>query len=46
MLLVLKAFGAMAGAFCSLRVGKATWAEFIADLERRKAISVSPMDVW
>jgi hypothetical protein len=46
MLLVLKAFGAMAGAFCSLRVGKAIWAEFVDDLDRKKAISVSPRDVW
>jgi len=46
MLVVLKAFAAMAGAFCSMRVGKVSWTEFIDDLERKKAISVSPKDVW
>jgi hypothetical protein len=46
MLAVLKAFAAMAGAYCSMRVGKAAWAEFVDDLERKKAISVSPKDVW
>lgn len=45
-LVVLKAFAAMAGAYCSLRMGKARWAEFVDDLERKKAISVSPKDVW
>jgi hypothetical protein len=46
MLVVLKAFAAMAAAFCSMRVGKVSWTEFIDDLERKKAISVSPKDVW
>jgi hypothetical protein len=45
MLVVLKAFAAMAGAYCSLRVGKAAWTAFVDDLERKKAISVSPKDV-
>jgi hypothetical protein len=46
LLTVLKAFAAMAGAYCSLRVGKAAWADFVDDLDRKKAISVSPKDVW
>jgi len=46
LLAVLRAFAAMAGAYCSLRVGKGAWAEFVDDLERKKAISVSPNDVW
>ena len=46
MLVVLKAFAAMAGAYCSLRVGKTAWTDFVDDLQRKKAISVSPKDVW
>lgn len=46
LLLVLKAFAAMAGAYCSLRVGRAAWTEFVDDLERKKAISISPKDIW
>ena len=46
LLVVLKAFAAMAGAYCSLRVGKVAWTEFIGDLDRKKAISVSPKDLW
>jgi hypothetical protein len=46
LLIVLKAFAAMAGAFCSMRVGKGAWTEFVDDLDRKKAISVSPKDVW
>jgi hypothetical protein len=46
LLMVLSAFAAMAGAFCSTRVGRATWAEFVDDLEHKKAISVSPRHVW
>jgi hypothetical protein len=46
MLVVLKAFTAMAGAFCSIRVGRGPWAEFVDDLERKRAVSVSPRDIW
>jgi hypothetical protein len=46
LLSVLKAFAAMAGAFCSMRVGNGAWSEFVDDLNRKKAISVSPNDVW
>jgi hypothetical protein len=45
LLVVLKAFAATAGAYCSLRVGKVAWTEFVDDLDRKKAISVSPKDV-
>lgn len=43
---VLQAFAAMAGAYCSLRVGKAAWMDFVDDLDRKKAMSVSPRDIW
>ncbi|MGA7807074.1 hypothetical protein [Bradyrhizobium sp.] len=46
LLTVLKAFAAMAGAYCSVRVGKMAWADFVDDLDRKKAISVSPKDIW
>jgi hypothetical protein len=46
MLVVLTAFAAMAGGFCSMRVGKSAWSDFIDDLDRKRAISVSPKDVW
>ena len=46
MLTVLKAFAAMAGAYCSLRMGKTAWTEFVDDLDRKKAISISTKDVW
>jgi hypothetical protein len=46
MVVILTAFAAMAGAFCSMRVGKVRWTEFIDDLEHKKAISVSPKAVW
>ncbi len=46
LLTVLEVFAAMAGAFCSMRLGKAAWTEFVDDLDRKKAISVSPNDIW
>jgi hypothetical protein len=46
LLAVLKAFAAMAGAYCSLRVGKGAWSDFVDELGRKKAISVSPKDIW
>lgn len=46
MMVVLKAFAAMAAGYCSLRVGKAAWADFVDDLDRKKALSISPKDVW
>ncbi|MGX1168652.1 hypothetical protein AB7M16_004918 [Bradyrhizobium sp. USDA 372] len=37
MLVVLKGFAAMAGAYCSLRVGKTAWIDFADDLDRKRA---------
>jgi hypothetical protein len=36
----------MAGGFCSIRVGKEAWAEFVEDVDRKKSISISPKSVW
>jgi hypothetical protein len=46
LLIVLNAFAAMAAAFCSMKVGRGPWSEFVDDLDRKKAISISPKDVW
>lgn len=46
MLAVLQAFAAMSGAYCSMRVGKLAWIEFVDDIEQKKAISVSTSTVW
>lgn len=46
LLVVLVGFSAMAGGYCSARVGKAAWSDFVDDLDRKKAISVSPKNVW
>ena len=46
MLAFLQTFAAMAGAYCSLRVGKPAWKEFVDDIERKKATSVSPSSIW
>lgn len=46
LLAVLVAFTTMAGGFCSMRVGKSAWNDFIDDLDQKRAISVSPKDVW
>jgi hypothetical protein len=43
---VLDAFVAAAGVFCSRRLGKAVWDEFIQDLERKRAFSTSPTVLW
>jgi hypothetical protein len=45
-LVVLKAFAAMAGGYCSMRMGRTRWNEFVDDLDRKKAISISPADIW
>jgi len=44
--LVLRAFSAMAASYCSARVGPEEWAWFVGDLAERRAISLSPTDVW
>lgn len=43
---VLVAFSAMAAGYCSVRMGRNRWSEFIDDLEKGRAISLSPFDVW
>lgn len=46
LLTVSKAFASMAGGYCSMRIGKTAWADFVDDLDRKKAISLSPKDIW
>jgi hypothetical protein len=46
LVVVLTGFATMAGAFCSMRMGRAAWTDFVDDLDRKKAISVSPKDLW
>lgn len=36
----------LARPYCSLRVGKSAWKEFVDDVERKKAISLSPSEIW
>ena len=43
---VLKAFVAMAGAFSARRIGSPLWNEFVANLEAKRAFSLSPSIVW
>lgn len=44
--IVLAGFVSMAGAFASRRLGTAIWDEFLADVEARRAFSLSPDHVW
>jgi len=44
--IVLTAFSAMAAGYCSARMGRERWQEFIDDLEKNRAISLSPLEVW
>ncbi len=44
--LVLDAFVCLAGIFCSRRLGKDIWKEFIDDLEKNRSFTLSPYDVW
>lgn len=46
LLTVVTGFSAMAGAYSAIRMGKDRWAAFVDDLEARRAISVSPREVW
>lgn len=46
LLVVVTGFSAMAGAYCSMRMGKDRWKVFVDDLETGRAISVSPLEVW
>ena len=43
---VLGAFVSMAGAFASLRLGNDIWSEFVADVENKRAFSLSPLGLW
>lgn len=43
---VLLGFVAMAGAFCSRRLGATLWLEFVSDLERYRSFSMAPSNVW
>ena len=45
-LTVSQAFAAMACAYCSMRLGKQAWKEFVDDIERKRAISFSPSTIW
>lgn len=44
--IVLSGFVAMAGTFCSKRLGKSLWGEFVANLEAQRAFSTSLLDIW
>lgn len=46
LLVVLTGFSAMAAAYCATRMGKERWTVFMEDLEAKRAISVSPLEVW
>jgi hypothetical protein len=43
---VLRAFLAMAGAFASMKLGKALWAEFLDYVDENKAFTASTASVW
>jgi hypothetical protein len=44
--IVLRGFVAMAGAFVAKRIGQPLWSEFLDDLERNRAFTLSPTAVW
>jgi len=46
LLTVVTGFSAMAAAYCAIRMGKDRWTAFVDDLEARRAISVSPLEIW
>ncbi len=43
---VLDAFTSMAGAFCSRRLGKSIWNEFVSDLEVNRSFALRPASIW
>ena len=43
---VLEAFLAMAGAFARRKLGKGLWAEFVADVDAKKAFTTRAGDIW
>lgn len=42
----LAGFTAMAAAYVSQRIGEDIWQAFLADLEQKRSISISPLDEW
>jgi hypothetical protein len=44
--IVLRAFVAMAGAFCAKKLGKDLWAEFVNDVDEHRAFSLSAASIW
>lgn len=44
--LVLEGFIAMAGAFCSRRLGPKLWTDFVSDVESKRAFTMSAMGIW
>lgn len=44
--IVLRAFLAMAGAFAKRKLGKNLWAEFVTDVDAKKAFTIRAADVW
>jgi hypothetical protein len=43
---VLAGFVTMAGAVASKRLGWQLWSDFITDVEKKRAFSISPRKVW
>ena len=43
---VLTAFSAMAAAYVAARMGRDRWAAYLADLEAKRAVSLSPTALW
>lgn len=46
LVIVLRGFVAMAGAFVAKRIGQPLWCEFLDDIERNRSFSLSPKSVW
>lgn len=43
---VLDAFVCAAGVFCSLKIGKTAWEEFVSELEEKRSFSFPPSRLW
>lgn len=43
---VLIAFSTMAAGYVSIRLGKEIWIPFLNDLESKRAVSISPKEIW
>ena len=43
---VLRGFLAMAGAFCKRKIGPVLWAEFVSDVDAKRAFSTRAADIW